>query len=235
MIRRPPRSTLFPYTTLFRSAGEEARGDLTRFRRIRHACALEAHRCPAQIRRTDGPRNHRHRQDSEERTAAGEESGRGHSPAPARVGTAHGRTITAHRATDGTTWETGEGAGVGVVDFDLRAHPGADRPGSRLSTMTGALFAGGRRHLGRRADAVQPGLGTGVVQMSARRAADPDRPDDLSSDLDRQATAEDEGFVVDVPQPLESRRLGDQLSHLTGWPAQAGGGIGLLAAAVSRR
>ena len=23
MIRRPPRSTLFPYTTLFRSAGEE--------------------------------------------------------------------------------------------------------------------------------------------------------------------------------------------------------------------
>ena len=70
--------------------------------------------------------------------------------------------------------------------------------------------------------------------MSARRAADPDRPDDLSSDLDRQATAEDEGFVVDVPQPLESRRLGDQLSHLTGWPAQAGGGIGLLAAAVSR-
>src|SRR5256885_6702046 len=25
MIRRPPRSTLFPYTTLFRSAGEEVR------------------------------------------------------------------------------------------------------------------------------------------------------------------------------------------------------------------
>src|SRR5256885_2630393 len=31
MIRRPPRSTLFPYTTLFRSGAvaEEARGDLT--------------------------------------------------------------------------------------------------------------------------------------------------------------------------------------------------------------
>src|SRR5258708_14270270 len=29
MIRRPPRSTLFPYTTLFRSAGADAeRGDL---------------------------------------------------------------------------------------------------------------------------------------------------------------------------------------------------------------
>src|SRR3712207_7833265 len=26
MIRRPPRSTLFPYTTLFRSAGDEGRG-----------------------------------------------------------------------------------------------------------------------------------------------------------------------------------------------------------------
>src|SRR2546426_6304867 len=27
MIRRPPRSTLFPYTTLFRSSGGEAAGD----------------------------------------------------------------------------------------------------------------------------------------------------------------------------------------------------------------
>src|SRR2546426_4834357 len=27
MIRRPPRSTLFPYTTLFRSAAERERGD----------------------------------------------------------------------------------------------------------------------------------------------------------------------------------------------------------------
>src|SRR5207244_11941020 len=98
------------------------------------------------------------------------------SPAPPRVGTAHVRTITAHRATDGTAWETGEGAGVCVVDFDLRAHPGADRPGSRISTMMGILFCCRRRHLGRRADAVQPGLGAGVVQMSARRAADPDRP-----------------------------------------------------------
>src|SRR2546426_5933840 len=28
MIRRPPRSTLFPYTTLFRSPGRERRGDV---------------------------------------------------------------------------------------------------------------------------------------------------------------------------------------------------------------
>src|SRR3712207_9388431 len=30
MIRRPPRSTLFPYTTLFRSAYLDSRGDDTR-------------------------------------------------------------------------------------------------------------------------------------------------------------------------------------------------------------
>src|SRR5688572_31383564 len=33
MIRRPPRSTLFPYTTLFRSTGLES------FRRVRHCTA----------------------------------------------------------------------------------------------------------------------------------------------------------------------------------------------------
>src|SRR3712207_7296531 len=31
MIRRPPRSTLFPYTTLFRSFGEPAPGDIVVF------------------------------------------------------------------------------------------------------------------------------------------------------------------------------------------------------------
>src|SRR5258708_23948305 len=31
MIRRPPRSTLFPYTTLFRSAGDNLRADLRQF------------------------------------------------------------------------------------------------------------------------------------------------------------------------------------------------------------
>src|SRR2546426_7777685 len=30
MIRRPPRSTLFPYTTLFRSLGEMVRGEACR-------------------------------------------------------------------------------------------------------------------------------------------------------------------------------------------------------------
>src|SRR2546429_3239784 len=40
MIRRPPRSTLFPYTTLFRSAGDDARLRVVRerggHRRQRH-------------------------------------------------------------------------------------------------------------------------------------------------------------------------------------------------------
>src|SRR3712207_8211365 len=38
MIRRPPRSTLFPYTTLFRSAD-----DVARERKVRRATDVEAH------------------------------------------------------------------------------------------------------------------------------------------------------------------------------------------------
>src|SRR2546426_5933411 len=34
MIRRPPRSTLFPYTTLFRSAGERVRQDVAWFQQF---------------------------------------------------------------------------------------------------------------------------------------------------------------------------------------------------------
>src|SRR3712207_7525597 len=34
MIRRPPRSTLFPYTTLFRSDGLDAGGERHRLRRL---------------------------------------------------------------------------------------------------------------------------------------------------------------------------------------------------------
>src|SRR2546426_8502713 len=33
MIRRPPRSTLFPYTTLFRSSADETHSEETRVRR----------------------------------------------------------------------------------------------------------------------------------------------------------------------------------------------------------
>src|SRR2546422_6551479 len=70
MIRRPPRSTLFPYTTLFRS-----RSDLRLSRRRHHAvlsCVagpppLAAH--PGAARAGGGPRGRRLR--------AGERAGRG--------------------------------------------------------------------------------------------------------------------------------------------------------------
>src|SRR2546430_4193812 len=45
MIRRPPRSTLFPYTTLFRSSGEL--GHRAAGRSTRRLHRLEVHRAPA--------------------------------------------------------------------------------------------------------------------------------------------------------------------------------------------
>src|SRR2546430_10528398 len=50
MIRRPPRSTLFPYTTLFRSSSALRRQASTRFRLLRSrrtSPALQAHGTPA--------------------------------------------------------------------------------------------------------------------------------------------------------------------------------------------
>src|SRR3712207_7610092 len=37
MIRRPPRSTLFPYTTLFRSLGDQAHAHVRTIRKYIHA------------------------------------------------------------------------------------------------------------------------------------------------------------------------------------------------------
>src|SRR2546430_12337991 len=45
MIRRPPRSTLFPYTTLFRSHGDDATRCVLHF-----GCSLRAHHWPLQQR-----------------------------------------------------------------------------------------------------------------------------------------------------------------------------------------
>src|SRR3712207_7882821 len=53
MIRRPPRSTLFPYTTLFRSprgTSPSARGRKRRSRRARSAFALRSIRQPSASR-----------------------------------------------------------------------------------------------------------------------------------------------------------------------------------------
>src|SRR2546425_8498644 len=72
MIRRPPRSTLFPYATLFRSAEEEADGDPDRARgrrggRDRH---LQRPRAPAREAVVDGDHGHHDdRERSEEHTS----------------------------------------------------------------------------------------------------------------------------------------------------------------------
>src|SRR3712207_7158046 len=69
MIRRPPRSTLFPYTTLFRSQVEEGR--VGRGGR-RGAAARELARGPIQAARPGGQGGHAHR-----RQRAGRERRRG--------------------------------------------------------------------------------------------------------------------------------------------------------------
>src|SRR5438477_996284 len=67
MIRRPPRSTLFPYTTLFRSEGGRVlRGDL-RPLRSRRAHRRRRPRCPLRGRRPAARRDSRER--SEEHTS----------------------------------------------------------------------------------------------------------------------------------------------------------------------
>src|SRR3712207_7073587 len=58
MIRRPPRSTLFPYTTLFRSGGVEELVDLRRQRRAaRHEIAQPPARPRLQLREDEALRH----------------------------------------------------------------------------------------------------------------------------------------------------------------------------------
>src|SRR3712207_8274910 len=47
MIRRPPRSTLFPYTTLFRSPAKQRGTTSKRARNSRTCERLRARRCPS--------------------------------------------------------------------------------------------------------------------------------------------------------------------------------------------
>src|SRR3712207_7821761 len=56
MIRRPPRSTLFPYTTLFRSQVAGERHDIARHRRVgicRRVVGFARSAEPAQVRDDD--------------------------------------------------------------------------------------------------------------------------------------------------------------------------------------
>src|SRR2546430_15791226 len=59
MIRRPPRSTLFPYTTLFRSADE--RCQLRRLERLGHIAVRPSHGCQAHVGQTIKRRQHHDR------------------------------------------------------------------------------------------------------------------------------------------------------------------------------
>src|SRR3712207_9266910 len=56
MIRRPPRSTLFPYTTLFRSAGTRVTPHFLGHRRVRIGVLADGEE-PALARRTDAARD----------------------------------------------------------------------------------------------------------------------------------------------------------------------------------
>src|SRR3712207_9316129 len=74
MIRRPPRSTLFPYTTLFRSEEPEGRDERDRedriepLRRREHVAALPGERLPERNQKEE--RDHdRHEGGVEERRA----------------------------------------------------------------------------------------------------------------------------------------------------------------------
>src|SRR3712207_8195663 len=55
MIRRPPRSTLFPYTTLFRSAEEEHRVLAYHHARVDHALLAERRQRPQSPERSRRP------------------------------------------------------------------------------------------------------------------------------------------------------------------------------------
>src|SRR2546425_8990300 len=66
MIRRPPRSTLFPYTTLFRSSG---RMDLRGRRRPGQAGEQQGEDCPLRASPRTGLRGRSPRSRSEEHTS----------------------------------------------------------------------------------------------------------------------------------------------------------------------
>src|SRR5258708_24810413 len=57
MIRRPPRSTLFPYTTLFRSHEMHELPDADRSR-VAVAAHAEGHQCPIRQHCAGGDRGH---------------------------------------------------------------------------------------------------------------------------------------------------------------------------------
>src|SRR5260370_16494747 len=66
MIRRPPRSTLFPYTTLFRSAQRFSEGGTARIARDHSSPGHGLQQGPV---KPDGTRQRQHQKRSEEHTS----------------------------------------------------------------------------------------------------------------------------------------------------------------------
>src|SRR2546425_4375206 len=61
MIRRPPRSTLFPYTTLFRSVSVRAAEDQRAAAELAHAAGATEHAAVAhRVRTVEGERSEEH-------------------------------------------------------------------------------------------------------------------------------------------------------------------------------
>src|SRR5258708_35733491 len=94
MIRRPPRSTLFPYTTLFRSLVDHRRIPTVLPRRP----CVQSHRLAKQIRHVWAPRR-------------GEPDTGGHGRLPRAQGGAR-RTARPIPARDAPAWNRGAPAGV---------------------------------------------------------------------------------------------------------------------------
>ena len=69
MIRRPPRSTLFPYTTLFRSMGSIDPAHPEEVRGICIKCCACVKKCPAGAKYFDDPGYLYHQHELEEQYA----------------------------------------------------------------------------------------------------------------------------------------------------------------------
>src|SRR3712207_1829847 len=144
MIRRPPRSTLFPYTTLFRSGHQQHRAGLL----LRHRLPARGVRRPTQQQRRAGDHDGDDDEDQDadhETTAGGGETGEHPTtvPGPPRlVDCAGGAGAVLSREEYLAAWSTW--------------HGGADPAGSRL--VHGWLS--GVYPLARRVAGLPPGAGT---------------------------------------------------------------------------
>src|SRR2546430_4102041 len=131
MIRRPPRSTLFPYTTLFRSRADQVGAGpppglpaLDGIARARRAARQALGRDPRGVAEGDAV--------SGTRSAMGNAAG-------AHLVSGHPRTVPASRPPGGTRSAMQTGAGLRLAQATHRVTPASRPPGGTRSAMqTGA-------------------------------------------------------------------------------------------------